>query len=104
MTTYDKSGNVLSGFSPPTVDGKMISYEEYCERSGAPFTEEQRAVRQAYYDFEKAHGGFMVLREDPALEAEWARLGKAIHDVDLARFDALRATGWDWPHRRKVSP
>lgn len=97
MTTFDKDGNILSYSEYPTdSDGRVLSYEEVCAMQGAPFTDDQRAVRKALYDYEKLNGGFMEIMNDAGKLAEWHRLGKAIRDVDSARFDALREAGWEW--------
>lgn len=88
--------SVVSCFIPPTdKQGRTLSYEEYCERNGAPFNDQQRATRQALCNWQEKNG------HPCAKWKEYWALSKAIQAADDARFAELRAQGWEWPHRRK---
>ena len=87
---FDRNGNVISGFRPPTDDtGRSLSYEEYRERAGAPMTDCEKHARDQQNKYEIG-------------TPEWSEWNKRYCEATVAALDAAEAAGtYVRPHRRK---
>lgn len=84
-------------FHPPTDDrGRTLSHEEWCDRIGIPYSDEQKSTRQALYDFEAVHGRYGSESDSWTDEqfADYHTLGDLITIADAQRRIDARASGW----------
>lgn len=92
------------GFKPPTEKGRVLSYREFQEKSGCPWTEEQERAREALYAFEREHGRYAEDTDawSDELHSQHDSLSDGITMADATARIAARANGWlGWPAMRE---